>query len=402
MGRAKIRRDKNRLGNPHRRYRAPYLAKKVHALLLELRKRCSATGDKTFREISAIYNVPRTTIMRWYRRVTEDPEWTPAATHWGEHRRIFDDATEAAIAGYIRSNFTSRNRIFSCEDFHALAFRQYREVYWDAESAPRFCCSRTFIHGFMVRNRFSIRREHVKRRPPITEEEAQQWTQRLRHLLETENQDLILNCDETAWRVYPGNILTWWDTGADDVAIHVDGDEKSVITVLATISASHKKWPLFFVAKGKTERVERSQVGEIGIHWRSHSESGWMRQEIFAQYLHHLRQQVPDGEKIFLICDVHASHRTDAVKQLASGLNIDLLYIPPGATDRLQPLDRMVFGALKSEARRLFRRNAASNPELKRRKRDAVKDLIEAWAGLNDATLSAAWALYQGDENWDE
>jgi hypothetical protein len=127
-----------------------------------------------------------------------------------------------------------------------------------------------------------------------------------------------------------------------------------------------------------------------------------MRQEIFAQYLHHLRQQVPNGEKIFLICGVHALHRTDTVKQLAVALNINLLYIPPGATDRLQPLDRMVFGALKSEARRLFRRNAASNPELKRRKQDAVRDLIDAWSELNDTTLSAAWGLYQGNEDWDE
>jgi hypothetical protein len=228
------------------------------------------------------------------------------------------------------------------------------------------------------------------------------WTTRLRHLLETQNKELILNCDETAWRVYSGNILTWWDTGADDVSTHINGDEKSSITVLATISASHRKWPLFFLAKGKTDRVEASQIGDVGDHWRSHSESGWMKEHVFTQYLHHLRTQVPSGDRIFLICDLHASHRTGTVKQVATQLNIELIYIPPGATDRLQPLDRMVFGALKSQSRRIFRRQASLDPELKRRKQDAVLAMIEAWNGLSEVTLNAAWELYQEDDPWGE
>ena len=202
--------------------------------------------------------------------------------------------------------------------------------------------------------------------------------------------------------MYPKNVLTWWDTGADDVSIHADGDEKAAITVLATISASHMKWPLFFVAKGKTERVEITQIGEVGLHWRSHSESGWMNHVIFSEYLQHVRVQIPSGDRIFLICDVHASHRTDDVKRLAGDLNIELLHVPPGATDRLQPLDRKVFGALKSESRRLFRHHASDNPELKRRKLDAVRDMIEAWDVLSDATLQAAWSLYREEDAWTE
>jgi hypothetical protein len=228
------------MGNPHRRYRARYLATRVYALLLELQHHRHDPSRKSYRYLSAKYNVPRTTIMRWHGRITADPEWTPATTHWGEHRRIFDDATETAMAAYIRLNFTSRNRLFTSEDFRALALAKYNKVSRNSEARTRFCCSRTFIHGFMVRNRFSIRREHFKRRPASTEEDAEHWVQRLQLLLETESKDLILNCDETAWRLYPSTILAWWDTGADDVSIHADGDEKSSITVLATISASQK------------------------------------------------------------------------------------------------------------------------------------------------------------------
>jgi hypothetical protein len=75
--------------------------------------------------------------------------------------------------------------------------------------------------------------------------------------------------------------------------------------------------------------------------------------------------------------------------QFAVELNIELLYISTGDTDRLQPLGRRVFGALKSESRRLFRRQASCNPELKRRKAEAVQDVIAVWHGLSDFTSSA-------------
>jgi hypothetical protein len=234
----------------------------------------------------------------------------------------------------------------------------------------------------------------------VSDETIEEWIQMLSATLAGNNRDLILNCDETAWRLYPENILTWWDTGMDDVSIHADGDEKGCMTVLATVSASHRKWPLFFVAKGKTQRVERSQIGDVPNHWRAHSESGWMRSEIFCQYLGHIREQVPTGEHIFLICDVHASHRSAEARTLASELNITLLYIPAGATDKLQPLDRVIFGVLKSEARRLFRRRASYDPGLKRSKREAVEDMITAWDMLSVTALEAAWRLYENEDEW--
>jgi tRNA(Ile2) C34 agmatinyltransferase TiaS len=73
--------------------------------------------------------------------------------------------------------------------------------------------------------------------------------------------------------LYPGTILTWRDTGVDDVPIHVNGDERGCITVLATVSASRKKWSVFFIAKRKTERVEQSHIGDAAKNWHTHSES---------------------------------------------------------------------------------------------------------------------------------
>lgn len=103
----------------------------------------------------------------------------------------------------------------------------------------------------------------------------------------------------------------------------------------------------------------------------------------------HLRELFSD-EPLDLILDVHSSHRTDAVKRLAENLAIRLHYVPPGATDELQPLDRRVFGALKATARRLFRERSSQT----RNKREACEDLRKAWENLGSDTMEEAWDCF--------
>jgi hypothetical protein len=55
---------------------------------------------------------------------------------------------------------------------------------------------------------------------------------------------------------------------------------------------------------------------------------------------------------------------------------------------------------LENEARRLFRRRTSHDLALKRSKRDAVTDMIEACDMLSGETLEAAWTLYQNEEEW--
>jgi hypothetical protein len=135
-------------------------------------------------------------------KLREDPTWTPSETEWGTHRRIFPDLTETIIAGYVHDQFLSKSRLFTSEDFRALAFERYRETYRVADAAPRFVCSCWFLKGFMKRSHFSLRGQHFKRRLHVTEEEIERWTLQVSQLLQNVGHDRILNCDETAWRLY--------------------------------------------------------------------------------------------------------------------------------------------------------------------------------------------------------
>lgn len=183
--------------------------------------------------------------------------------------------------------------------------------------------------------------------------------------------------------------MTWAQTNAESVTIDIKGSEKDGLTVLATIGADGSKLPLFFIASGKTARVEASQVAPQTGDWVTHTPSGWQTSESFQLYLLHLRELFCD-DPLDLILDVHSSHRTQEVKTLAQNLGINLHYIPVGATDALQPLDRRVFGALKSSARRLFRQRREVNRTLV----DACEDLRIAWENVGSDVLEEAWDCY--------
>jgi hypothetical protein len=45
------------------------------------------------------------------------------------------------------------------------------------------------------------------------------------------------------------------------VSVTLNVAEKEAITVLASITAAHDKFPLFLIAQRKTQRVEPSQLG---------------------------------------------------------------------------------------------------------------------------------------------
>ena len=258
---------------------------------------------------------------------------------------------------------------------------------------PSFNCSNGYIYNFKKRNGFSSRKIRMKRRPAAKEEDIIAWKEQITELLERCPKERILNCDETSWKVYPGNLLVWAETGGDGARVYIDGDDKNCLTVLATVTATGTKLPLYFLASGKTTRVEETQVGDIGSHWKTHSESGWQTSETFQEYLMHLREFYGDGD-INLVLDVHASHRTLEVKRIAETLGIHLWYIPPGCTDLLQPLDCLCFGALKSTARSLWRKQASADRERRFTKRDAVQIMIKAWDHLKPETIEEAWDVY--------
>jgi hypothetical protein len=180
------------------------------------------------------------------------------------------------------------------------------------------------------------------------------------------------------------------ERGAEVVHNDQDGDPKANFSFFGSICADGTKLPLILIARGKTARSHRQfghQVPDPHAIW--HSPRGWSTESLMLDSLDWLRARVPDGP-ICLILDQYGTHVTEAVQNKASELGTSLLWVPKGATGIYQPLDRRVFGALKSKGRAKWRR---SNLEQSNRcdRETAAALLIASWEELSDSVVSAAW-----------
>jgi hypothetical protein len=342
--------------------------------------------------------IPQTTLYRWHVMWRTDPGWRPwgRKTREADPRRIFSEGEETALREFIIANYVVPGALFTNADFQRIAIEAYLTKHRDSENPPPFNCSKGFINDFKRRNSFSSRRAHYKRRPKREAMIEDAWTDEMRTLLDTvPDPDRVINCDETCWRVYPDGLKTWMPTGSDHVTISIRGNEKQSFTALCSITASRRKLPMVMIAKGKTWRVEQSQLGDIEPHLAAHSESGWITIPTFEEYLAILKSAFPGEEPIYLILDCYSVHRSQEIREYARHLGIIMKFIPPGTTDSLQPLDRAVFGTLKGIARRLFRMEATDSlcPHLTLQL--AAQFLVRAWEQVSTQVLDHAWSIYE-------
>ena len=360
-------------------------------------------------EVSNQTGIPYSTISRWHQALGKNTRFNPLDRKWGQHKRIFTDQEEDMIADYIVLNYIQPGIYFTDEDFKELALQAWQEKYLPIYNSDdpeirkqfkEFHCSRGFIVDFKYHHNFSSKVFHIKRRANPNSPIEQKFLKEMANLFEHVPLSRILNADETGWKLFPKGILSWGETGIDNMSRQGSVSDKSQVTVLATIAADYTKLPLLFVAQGKTEQVESSQIGDIGYHWKTHTESGWVNDVAFSFYLHKLRQHFNDDEPLHLIMDLYPSHMTKQVLDDAKDLNIILHIIPAGMTDFYQPLDRKVFGVVKAKARKFFRQRHSKESHIKGTKLEACQDMIAAWEGVARTVISSAWEIYT--ENADE
>jgi hypothetical protein len=320
---------------------------------------------------------------------------------------VFTDDQEAELARQIRDDYLSKGYVFTNADFRVIAIDSYyrwNPIDSEAEEPTfrQFMASNGFVNQFKKRHHFSSRRSHFKRRSPPNPELAKQFLDEIVALVHSKDPDLILNCDESSWKLYPHGILTWAETGSQNMAIPVCGHEKDVMTVMATVTLGRRKFPLYIRAKGSTTRCEVSQLGELGEHVSDHSPTGWITEETMFRYLAWLREEVNrirGREEIHeLIMDVYPVHATESVRVQAKVLGFNVHFVPAGLTDQYQPLDRSVFGCVKSTARAEYLKLMRGDPARKITRADAIAILRTAWERLSGPALEAAWSIYEEAE----
>jgi hypothetical protein len=209
--------------------------------------------------------------------------------------------------------------------------------------------------------------------------------------------DRVVNVDETNWKVVAAGFLTWATKGSEAVNCQIDNNDKEGVTVIAAVNAAGKKLPLTIIGKGKTRRCLAGYEAPDGV-WTSFSASGWTTSDVMCEYLRGLRQRLyPDGPLLVLL-DTYTAHRTAQVRATAADLKIDLIFIPPGCTDRVQPLDRRVFGVLKAYARQIWRVEYHNTGGGKVTRAQMALGLVDAWDRVSESAITSGREIF--DDPW--
>lgn len=134
------------------------------------------------------------------------------------------------------------------------------------------------------------------------------------------------------------------------------GSGRESVSVLAAVSADGYHFPPFIVFKGAA--VQSRWVSEDAYPGTLYSASsnGWMEEPVFydwfskclVKHVNNLREtkNCPNQGAV-LIFDGYSSHISYRILKLAMDNNIHMVKLPSHLTDKIQPLDKCVFGPIK-------------------------------------------------------
>lgn len=161
----------------------------------------------------------------------------------------------------------------------------------------------------------------------------------------------IWNIDETGLTTVqkPTRIIA--QKGAKQVGSVVSGERGTLVTLCCGINALGNHIPPFFVfprVKVQESWLLAAPTGSAAVgHPKG---SGWMTKENFVEFLQHFtKHALPSADNpILLLLDNHSSHVSPAAIEFAQAHEITLLSFPPHCSHQLQPLDKSVYGPLKT------------------------------------------------------
>lgn len=253
--------------------------------------------------------------------------------------------------------------------------------------------SYAWIKAFLKRNRLSFRHAHFARRGKIDPAYVKIYLNQVAYAVTRYGWNGVYNVDETSVKINNGSTRTVTEVGSENVIVGAERNEKECFTVIGccTLIKCHE---LVIVTKGTTDRSKlKFQIGtnEPKI-LLSKNRNGWTNEEVMLEYLDYFHKQIAGQKECALILDCLAAHRTPAVISKANSLGIELIFVPANGTGYYQPLDRRVFGVLKSKLRSIAGSKAFSGKD---RHRIITKHLMEAWDSIknNEPLLKSAWNM---------
>lgn len=337
-------------------------------------------------------NIPIPTLKTYRTHLLQDPNYLP---YQNLGVTTIPTEEEQRFAETLRNDFIHMNKPLSLGDMQDMAVDLYSRLDANVVHRDSFSASYSWAVRFMRDYRFSLRCGHNGRRGVIDPTYVGKYIAKIRNARRKYSHDLIYNMDETCVHTSNAPRHTIGIVGSDSVPQGDNGIEKECFTSIATITYSGMVLPLWFFGKGQRESCTNCFPAEYELEQEiklSYSTKGWTDATVMIQYLEWLHLQA-GRRPCALVLDVFSAHRDKLVKETATRLNIELIYVPANGTSIYQPLDRKIFGIAKSRLLRMW--------EIARRqrrtcivwnKKQAAIAMVQIMTDLNNsASVRNAW-----------
>lgn len=126
--------------------------------------------------------------------------------------------------------------------------------------------------------------------------------------------------------------------------------ERLSIALCTNADGSHKLNPLVIGKFAKPRCFKNINISNLPITYRNNSKA-WMLSTIFQEWLQEFDRQVGQrhgGQRVLLLIDNCSSHK---IENLILSY-VDIYFLPPNTTSKLQPLDAGIIMAFKKHYRR--------------------------------------------------
>lgn len=309
--------------------------------------------NKSIRGVAKEYGICHVTLARFCKKVRNGG---PISHGYNAHNRIFKDEYEEELKKYILRcadlyyGLTSTDiRKFAFEA--AVHFKLDVPVSWHANELA----GKEWYLAFLERNKsLSLRKPEptsLSRAMNFNKPNVNKFFENYLNVLERykfEPQD-IFNVDETGLTTVhnPSKVIA--HKGKKQVGMITSAKRGTLVTLCVAVNAIGNSFPPMFIfplAKYNDIFVKGGPVGSIGAA----NKSGWMQSAEFLQFIKHFAKHtnVSKENPKLLLLDNHNSHVNLPVINFCRENGIVLLTFPPHCSHKLQPLDRSVYGPLKT------------------------------------------------------
>lgn len=174
------------------------------------------------------------------------------------------------------------------------------------------------------------------------------------NLKEADRARFVFNCDESGFASDPSRLKALGEKGKPLSRIS-GGSGRESTTVLMCVSADGFFLPPLIVFKGAAVQARwTSDKSYPGTRYAA-SSNGWMEEpqfffwfkNCFITHVKDIRANNDHVQTAVLLYDGHASHYSLRIIEEAINNKIELVRFPAHLTDRIQPLDKCVFGPIK-------------------------------------------------------